>query len=271
MTTKPSRYAGGFTLIELLVVIAIIAILAALLLPALTGAKLRAQQIKCVSNLRQMEVARQLYYDDFGPFDYAASILSRPFSYLNPCGVTSGVLLCPSASITNSQGAALLGVWPGTADQTWSAVTINDTNRMAGSYAFNLWLAQLPSPESTNIAVVGEIGWFGKTIPTHPSQTPTFADAVAPNVRPFPLEPPMDNLYNPVMPGGGFVMACVTIARHGSRSASAAPRSVDISKPLPGMIDVALYDGHVEKAHLENLWNYYWSFNWVIPSLRPGR
>jgi hypothetical protein len=37
------------------------------------------------------------------------------------------------------------------------------------------------------------------------------------------------------------------------------------------MIDLALYDGHVEKSPLENLWNYYWSANWQIPNPRPGR
>ncbi|HBP55783.1 MAG TPA: hypothetical protein DD687_07530, partial [Verrucomicrobiales bacterium] len=94
---------SGFTLIELLVVIAIIAILAGMLLPALSKAKQKAHSIKCVSNSRQILLASKMYTDDnsnkhvvtyiFPPYSKG---LTTWFQLLQPYLSSTNILICPA-------------------------------------------------------------------------------------------------------------------------------------------------------------------------------
>jgi prepilin-type N-terminal cleavage/methylation domain-containing protein len=83
---RAGGFRSAFTLIELLVVIAIIAILAAMLLPALTKAKARAEGIRCVSNLKQMQLAWIMYKDEFNELMVPNGAVGAPanFAWVNP-------------------------------------------------------------------------------------------------------------------------------------------------------------------------------------------
>lgn len=109
---KPIKMRGNFnrafTLIELLVVIAIIAILAAMLLPALARAKESGKRIACLNNLRQLSLAAQMYAgENQGSYPPRSTTDRWPNRFFDSYGKSMKLLLCPSeASPTNNNASA---------------------------------------------------------------------------------------------------------------------------------------------------------------------